>query len=98
MCIVYHMNYEFNSWRAFEATVNFIKKRHAKNYPTWDIKVPHNFIGYGWDDFAGLVSLLWDERPDDLEEMSIYGVFKFEVTKDENLNRGSGTPPEPQHL
>jgi len=89
MCIIYHMNYEFNNWKAFEGAVNFIKKRHRENYPVWDIKVPKCLKGYGWEDFDGLVQYVWDMRPDNLEEMSIYGVFKFTVTKDENLNQSS---------
>jgi len=86
MCVIYHMNYEFNNWRAFFDVVEFIKKRHSKNFPTWDIKVPHQWTGYGWKELGWIVDDLRKEAPDDLEEMSIYGVISFDVTKDENLN------------
>ena len=90
MCVIYHMSYEFNNWKYFGEVVNFVKRRHLKSFPIWDIKVPRAIKGNGWGDFDGMVNFMWDMRPDDLDEMSIYGVISFEVNKDENENRYSG--------
>ena len=89
MCVIYHMSYEFNNWKYFGEVVNFVKRRHPKNFPTWDIKIPRSLKGSGWEDFEGMGQFVWDMRPDNLDEMSIYGVISFKVTKDENLNRSS---------
>lgn len=87
MCVIYHMSYEFNNWRAFYDVVDFIAERHGRrNYPKIRIEVPQRLRDSGWKNLDGIVSQLKEFEPDDLEEMSIYGVISFEVTKYENLN------------
>lgn len=90
MCIIYHMNYEFNNWDGFYKAVEFVKKRHAKNFPEVVIQVPSFYAGLGWKDLDYVVEHLERYKPDDLKEMSIYGIISFDVTQDENLNRHSG--------
>lgn len=86
MCVIYHMNYEFNNWKAFYSVIDFIIKRHPHNYPTFNIKTPLCSQGSTWYEWDETVNRLKGVAPDNLEEMSIYGVISFEVTKDENLN------------
>jgi len=81
------MSYEFNNWRAFFDVCDFIEKRHAKNSPKCiRIEVPDRLRDSGWESLDGIKDYLMKFCPDDLEEMSIYGVISFEVTKDENRN------------
>ncbi len=80
------MSYEFNNWKAFYGVIGFVMKRHPHNYPTFNIKVPFCSQGSTWYEWDETVNRLKSVAPDDLREMSIYGVISFKVTKDENLN------------
>lgn len=87
MCVIYHVDYEFNNWKAMLDTYKFIQKRHGANYPRWRFEVPIRFEGVGWDSLKeALIRLNMDYLPEDTEEMSVYGWFRFYATKDENLN------------
>lgn len=86
MCLIYHMNYEFNNWRAFKDAYEFIFMRHSNNSPIIYIEVPIRLHGKGWDFLYRAYGTLMKYAPEDLREMSIYGWFKFTVTKDENQN------------
>lgn len=68
----------------------FARERHKHNYPTYWIEVPISVRGEGWDELNKTRADILHLKPDDLDEMSIYGVITFEVTKDENLNRPTG--------
>lgn len=85
MCLRFWMEYEFNNWRAFYRAIEFVKKRHPKNYPIYEIQVPVYICGSSWLSLDGTVAILKDYEPENLEEMSIYGKIKFDVSQDENL-------------
>jgi len=87
MCVIYHMIYEFNNWKEFFKLKRFVTYRHPNNSPTYSIKVPIAISGESWLSLDGTVAILRPYVPDNLEEMSIYGTIRFEVTKDENLNQ-----------
>lgn len=89
MCLIYHMSYEFNNWEAYFRAYEFVQKRHKHNRPTYWIEVPLRVRGEGWAELDKTHIDLRDLEPDDPEEMSIYGVITFEVTRDENLGLGA---------
>lgn len=80
------MSYEFNNWRSFFDAYNFAGRRHKHNFPTYRIEVPISVRGHGWDNLNKVRADLLDLALLDGDEMSIYGLITFEVTKDENLN------------
>jgi len=80
------MNYEFNNWQAFYDIIKFIMKRHSRNFPNIRIEVPLCLQGVGWEKLDDVVGRLEKHEPPNLEEMSIYGLISFQVTKNENLN------------
>jgi hypothetical protein len=80
------MNYEFNNWRAFREAYIFVSERHPDNYPIIQIEVPTRLHGEGWEFLRKAYNALIKSAPEDLENMSIYGWIRFQVTKDENLN------------
>lgn len=86
MCLIYHMVYEFNNWRALRDAYTFVSIRHKHNYPKFEFEVPCKLMGDGWKHLANVLDMIWEYAPEDLETMSVYGKFKFEVTRDENLN------------
>jgi len=82
MCYIITVTYEFNNWDALEGILRYVGHQHATNAPTFDFKVPHPVTGSGWKALAEAYLKTWSMRPDDLDEMSVYGSIWFITNKD----------------
>ena len=82
MCYIITVTYEFNNWKALEGIMKYIAQQHTTNTPTFDFKIPHPATGSGWKALAEAYLKAWSMRPDDLDEMSVYGSIWFTTNKD----------------
>jgi len=87
MCYIITHIIEFNNWRAFFETYEYIGKRYWKCCPEIQLEVPYRWRDSGWDSIKDIMRILKEETPEDQEEMSIYGKFIIEVDKNQNDNK-----------
>ena len=81
MCYIITHTLEFNSWRGFDEMVEFVKKYYGDALPIIRIKVPLSIAWHGWRNLDILVERVNEYRPEDLNEMSIYGEITIVVQK-----------------